>query len=179
MAWPDASSSSRKKTTRNTKLLLESLKPVGALEEQFAQTIVEQNWRLSRLLTIEDILLHTGKDAHVTGGDPEINAALAAAQAFRDDGKAFLNLSVYEQRIHRILEKALKQLRELQDERRFAERRDLPQAVRRYNQQKKQDKPYDPQADGFVCSLAQVEREIAARQPIGDRASGDRVPILS
>jgi hypothetical protein len=53
--------------------------------------------------------------------DPDIHAALNSARVFLADAKQFALLSIYEQRIHRNLQKSMAELRELQ-----ATRRSMP-----------------------------------------------------
>jgi hypothetical protein len=49
---------------------------------------------------------------------PQVHAALTAARVFRDETQTFANLSLYEQRLQRTLDKSLKQLQTLKAERR-------------------------------------------------------------
>jgi hypothetical protein len=51
----------------------------------------------------------------------ELHYALSAAKVFRDNSKAFVNLSLYEQRLSRQQKDALRQLHELQAERKAAQ----------------------------------------------------------
>jgi hypothetical protein len=146
--------------------IVDSLHPQTPLEHQLAQTVADQQWRLNRLRSIEDGLLacgHFEEAGDFDTGDPETHASLTASRAFRDHSQTFVNLSVYEQRIHRVLEKTLKQLKELQAERKAQEQAELEEAIMMHKFHKMQGQPYDPQADGFVYSSAQIERECARR----------------
>jgi hypothetical protein len=92
-------------------------------ERQFAQTVADNRWRINRSRSIEHGMLALGHSE--AAGDfeaehPEIQAVMPAAKAFRDHSQAFVNLSICEQRLHRAMKDALRQLKELQSERRSA-----------------------------------------------------------
>jgi hypothetical protein len=144
-----------------SKELIDSLKPETPLEREIAQTVADQQWRLNRVRSIEDGLFacgHFEEAGNLDTGNPETHAALTAARAFRQDSKTFVNLTLYEQRIHRIQEKALQQLKELQAERKARKRPRLEEA------RKLESLPHDPQShSGFVYSSPQIERESAPR----------------
>ena len=76
------------------------LAPETALERQYAQTFCDTQWRLNRARSYEDSMLALGhfEGPAVPGIDhPDIQNALAAAKVFRENSKAFVNLSLYEQ----------------------------------------------------------------------------------
>ncbi len=101
--------------------LLESLAPETPVERQYAQAFCDTQWRLNRARSIEDAMLSLGhfeQAGQIDVNNCQVHAALTAARVFRDDSKSFVNLSLYEQRLHRTLEKSLKQLQTLQAERR-------------------------------------------------------------
>jgi hypothetical protein len=144
--------------------LIASLDPKTPLERELAQTVADQQWRLNRVRTIEDAMLAVADAQSQTRADhPAVDSALAAGQAFLENSKAFVNLTIYEQRIHRIMEKALAQLKQLQAERKALEQAQMEQALKLRNLHKTQGEPYNPQADGFVFSSDQLEREAAHR----------------
>jgi hypothetical protein len=110
------------------------LRPVGVLEAQIAQSIADDHWRLNRVSAIETNMFALGH--YKSSGpdnisdsvsddlsdsaepDPGIYAALNSARVFLADAKQFALLSIYEQRIHRNLQKSMAELRELQATRR-------------------------------------------------------------
>jgi hypothetical protein len=101
--------------------LMSCLKPENFLEVQIAQSIAEDHWRLNRVFAIESNIFALGHfelpgpaSSEETGGDPEIHDALNTARVFLADARQFALLSIYEQRIHRNLQKSLAQLHELQ-----------------------------------------------------------------
>jgi hypothetical protein len=146
--------------------LLASLDPQTPLERELAQTVIDQQWRLNRIRTVEDgmfALQQPDSCPNPDTGSPEADAALAAASSFRQHANAFVNLTVYEQRIHRVQREALKQLKELQAERRAKEQAQLEEAIKLQKLHQMQGRSYDPQANGFVYSSAQIDREAARR----------------
>jgi hypothetical protein len=106
------------------KELIAELAPETPLERQYAQTFCDTQWRLNRARSCEDSMLALGHFEHADSlgvQDPQTLAALTAGKAFRDNSKAFVNLSLYEQRLGRQQKEALRQLEELQTKRRAAE----------------------------------------------------------
>ena len=88
---------------------------------------------------------------------------MTAARAFREDSKAFVNLSIYEQRLHRSMKDALRQLKELQTERREHRKSEMDDAIRLLKAQQMKGLPYDPTEFGFVYSSAEIASEASRR----------------
>ncbi len=126
--------------------LMADLAPETPLERQYAQTFCDIQWRLNRARSYEDGMLALG---HFEQSDsmgvehPEALAALTAAKAFRENSKAFVNLSLYEQRLARAQKEALRQLQELQATRIAARQADLDEAVAIHNLHKMQGQPFE------------------------------------
>jgi hypothetical protein len=145
------------------KEIVDSLDPQTPVERQFAQTVADNQWRINRIRSIEDGMLGMGHFEAAGNFDcpsSEIHAAMTAARAFRDDSKTFVNLSIYEQRLHRSMKEALRQLRELQTERREHEKTEMDDAIRllKTRQMKGQ----------FVYASPQITAESARRDRLGD-----------
>ncbi len=135
-----------------SKEIVDSLDAQTPVERQFAQTVADNQWRINRIRSIEDGMLGMGHfaaqapvrcaaNSDEPAGDfdcptPEIHSAMTAARAFRDDSKSFVNLSIYEQRLHRSMKESLRQLRELQTERREREKTAMDDAIRLLKAQK-------------------------------------------
>jgi hypothetical protein len=83
---------------------------------------------------------------------------MTAARAFRDDSKSFVNLSIYEQRLHRSTKESLRQLRELQTERREREKTEMDDAILLLKTQQMKGLPDDPASNGFVHASAEIAR---------------------
>lgn len=97
--------------------LMAELAPRTSLEQQCALTFCEAQWRLNRVRSHEEgiyVLEHIEPRPEIDLGHPEANAAVMAARAFRDHPNSFANLSLYEQRLHRVLKESFSRLRELQ-----------------------------------------------------------------
>src|SRR5580658_306597 len=115
----------------------ESLEPVGALELELAQSIAENHWRLKRARAIETGIFAAGvlgQLGHPFGGvreDPAqvpVDEALAKAQTWLAKSENFQLLALYEQRIHRAIEKSMAELRTLRAERKAARKQALEEA---------------------------------------------------
>jgi hypothetical protein len=136
-----------------SKEIVDSLDPQTPVERQFAQTVADNQWRINRIRSIEDGMLGMGHFEPAGDFDcptPEIHSAMTAARAFRDDSKSFVNLSIYEQRLHRSMKESLRQLRELQTERRDREKTEMDDAIRLLKTQQMKDLPIDTVPIGVV-----------------------------
>jgi hypothetical protein len=145
------------------KELMADLAPDTPLERQYAQTFCDTQWRLNRARSYEDSMLALGHFEHADSlavDDPRILAALTAAKVFRENSKAFVNLSLYEQRLQRAQKEALRQLDELQSKRRAAKQAES-EAARNLPETKPQpSESTSGNAPGqFVYSTAEIERE--------------------
>jgi hypothetical protein len=147
--------------TFSTEFLVD-LAPETFAERQFAQTIIDTQWRLNRVRTIEDGMLalgHYGPESEIDQGHPEIHAALTAAAVFREHSRAFVNLSMHEQRLYRILKDASKSLEDLKAKRIAARQADLDRARELHNLNKMLGTPHEPQPAGFVFTPEEIESE--------------------
>jgi hypothetical protein len=139
-----------------SKEIVDSLDAQTPVERQFAQTVADNQWRINRIRSIEDGMLGMGHfeaagsfDDHTD--NPETHSAMTAARAFRDRSQAFVNLSIYEQRLHRSMKESLRQLRELQTERRELHKTEMDDAIRLLKTQKMKGK--------FVYASAEIVAE--------------------
>ena len=124
-------------------------------------------WRINRIRSIEDGMLgmgHFEPAGDLETDHTEIHSAITAARAFREDSKAFVNLSIYEQRLHRSMKESLRQLKELQTERRERRKTEMDDAIRLLKMQQMNGLPFDPAENGFVFSSAEIVRESARRE---------------
>jgi hypothetical protein len=142
--------------------IVDSLDPQTPVERQFAQTVADNQWRINRIRSIEDGML---ADAHFApAGDfdaehPDIHSALTASRAFRNHSQDFVNLSIYEQRLHRSMREALRHLEELQARRRERYKTQMDDAIRLQKTEKMKGLPYDPAQDGFVYASTEIGHE--------------------
>jgi hypothetical protein len=151
--------------------IVDSLDAQTPVERQFAQTVADNQWRINRIRSIEDGMLgmgHFEAAGNIDFGHPQIHAAFTAARAFRDDSKSFVNLSIYEQRLHRSMKESLRQLKELQAERREKNKTEMDDAIRLLKTQQMKGLPFDPAANGFVYASAEITLESARRDRLAD-----------
>ncbi len=144
---------------RHSQSFLDEYQPKGATELQLVQSLIDIAWRQNRISAVETNLFSLGiieNESAVEASHPQAGAALAMAMSFRQNARDFANLSIYGQRLSRQFERTLAQLRELQEARRAAEKRDLYQAAAILKMHQDQDLLYDPAEDGFVFSIAEL-----------------------
>ncbi len=150
-----------------SKEIVDSLRPETPVERELAQTVADGHWRMRRVRTTEEGMYAWGTYEEAGQFDAEneiIHAAFTQAKAFRTNSKDFVNLSIYEQRIQRGIEKAMKQLQELQTTRKAKREAEMTDAIRMRNYYKMLNLPNNPQDDGFVYSTAEIETEFDLRQ---------------
>jgi hypothetical protein len=149
---------------------LTNLAPETFAERQCAQTIIDTQWRLNRVRSIEEGMLalgHYGKEGQIDPGHPEIHAALTAAAVFREHSQAFVNLSTHEQRLYRILTAASKSLEDMKAQRIAARQAALDAAREQHNLNKMLGVPsLNPNSNnaelvtsGFVFTPHEIEVE--------------------
>jgi hypothetical protein len=128
-----------------SKEIVDSLDAQTPVERQFAQTVADNQWRINRIRSIEDGMLGMGHfeaagDLDDNTNNPEVHSAMTAARAFRQHSQSFVNLSICEQRLHRSMKEALRQLKELQTERREFHKTEMDGAIRLLKTQKMKGK---------------------------------------
>jgi hypothetical protein len=165
--------------------LFQTLAPETPLEEQYAQTFCDTQWRLNRARSLEDAMLslgHSEEAGEIETEHAQVHAVLTAARVFRDDNKSFLNLSLYEQRLQRTLEKSLRELKALQAERKAQRQAELDAAVAERNLLKMKVKhgnhhiqtETEPITRQFVFSTAEIEAEARRQFRLADIATAQR-----
>ena len=141
--------------------LVENLAPEGALETQLAQSIAEDHWRMNRGRAVETNMFALGNFADTPDlGNPQINAAIAAAKTFAADPKKFQLLSLYMQRTNRDVQKNSDRLAALQTERKTRRQQDLEElaTLLEYNELKRLpiENTATQGSNGFVFSIHQI-----------------------
>ncbi len=143
--------------------LIADLAPEGPIEAQYAQTFCDTQWRLNRIRSIEDSMFSLGlfeKAGSVDPGHPQIHVAFTHARVFRQDSKPFVNLSLYEQRLQRVLKESLRQLQELQANRTAAANQDEAHNLHKMNAESGEPTA-DPADPEFVFSTQQPLKRTA------------------
>jgi hypothetical protein len=147
----------------------QALAPVGILEQELAQEIAEDRWRLKRARSLENSIFAEGHNNHVgelESGHPEVDAALAEGKTWIEQAKFLQLLTLYEQRIRRAIEKNAIELKAMQTARKNAYAQAQCEAVLLSGLAESQGKTYDPASDftpardhgGFVFSSAEIAR---------------------
>lgn len=154
--------------------LIAGFSPETPLEEQLAQSIAEDAWRLNRISAIENNIFALGRGP----GHNEIRNALADAQSFLDHAREFNLLSLYEQRIHRNMQRNINQLRELQKEGNAAKSRPMEEAKPPAEQSLPSPIPFDPNTNGFEFANAEIDGQPAA-YALGASSSRTTTPSSS
>ena len=114
--------------------ILAELQPVTYSERRHAMLIAEDMWRLQRLRDYESsIVAMANQDVELrfTVDHPEMLACLSGAKVFFERSGELQNLSLYDQRIMRAVEKNRAALKALQKEREAAEQAALDKAMAR------------------------------------------------
>jgi uncharacterized tellurite resistance protein B-like protein len=152
---------------RHCQALLEDLKPAGHRERWLAVSIAEDQWRLNRARALENNIFAIGMSGEISAAtnadSPEVHAAVCQARVWLADGKNLQRLSLYEQRIRRVIQNNEKQLKELQAERRAAYDKALAEATLLAQLAIAEGQTCDPAEDfppenGFGFSAAQITR---------------------
>src|SRR5216683_2991344 len=148
---------------RHCKGFHDQYQPKNPTEVQLTQTVADLSWRLNRSNALETNMLTLGiteKSNSVDTENDQVHTSLAMAKAFREQSQAFANLTLYEHRLNVRFDKALKQLREMQEQRHRQELWVMPEAARLLKMHKAKGVPYNPVDDGFVFSERDIETYI-------------------
>jgi hypothetical protein len=156
---------------RHSQSFLDEYQPKGATETQLIQSMIDSSWRINRAAAVETNLFSLGiteMEDRIPAGQPDADSALAMAMAFREHSRAFAQISIYSQRLARQFERALEQLRALQEERRTHENRQLFDAATLFKVHKEDGLPYNPAEDGFVFSNEDIQTYIHRSERLDD-----------
>jgi hypothetical protein len=144
--------------------IAEGMETVGALETQLAAMYTGFLWRINRAGSVEDNMFGLGHMEQVAENlnidHPEAHNAATHAKTFRNEYKAFDRIGLYTQRLVNNANKILKQLKDIQAERRHREQQEMDEAARIYQFQRMQDLAFDPTENGFDFSVDQIRRHI-------------------
>jgi len=126
-----------------------SLAPVGGMELELTQDIADDRWRLKHCAALQANLFAVGltmPDA-ITANHPEIDAAFSQARVWLTDGKQIALLGLYEQRIHRKMERNMDRLRQMQSDRRAALQKAVEEAALLAQAAASKGEPFDIERD--------------------------------
>jgi hypothetical protein len=156
---------------RHLKRFVDLFQPKTVLEEELVQTLGDCRWRLNRIAAMENNFVTLAAEEQLDSihtNEPLAASALAQAKAMYRDQRSLANITIYEQRIARLFDRTLKQLQEIQAERREREQRDMMHAARILEMHESQDIPYDPAQDGFVFSIAEIQTFLRRRNRLDE-----------
>jgi len=119
---------------------LDEHKPATPTETELVHEMADSSWRLKRIQFLE-------ADLFAKDPNPEVLIPLLA------------KLGLHGSRLSRPFEKALKQLREIQEERLAQERRQLTEAAELLLLHEHKGLPWNPADHSFVFSPEQIERQ--------------------
>jgi hypothetical protein len=125
---------------RHIQQFLDEYAPATQTETQLVHEIANTAWRLNRIPFLEAELLSQNLS-------PQILIPQVAT------------LGLHGSRLSRQFQKALEQLREIQDERRHLDRRRLTEAAELFLRHTHKRLPWEPTDHGFVFSKEQIERQ--------------------
>ncbi|HEY3839573.1 MAG TPA: hypothetical protein VGL72_23545 [Bryobacteraceae bacterium] len=144
--------------------LLPELDVDGAHEESLASLYIGTLWKLQRAHSTEDNLYTLGLmeevAEHLNIEDPQAHNAVSNAKVFRNESATFARLSLYTQRLVSQSNALLKQLQQVQAERRARQEHEIQDATRAYKFKQMMNEPFDPRENGFVCSRRHIEQYI-------------------
>ncbi len=141
-------------------------RPQGATEAHLVQALADTSWRLNRVAALETNLLTLGlthASSAIFDSTPQVQDAMSIVAALESQSKALANLSMHSQRLSRQFERTVMQLREIQKTRRAQEKQDLDHFLDVMEMIESEEETYDPSADGFVFSEAQIHEGLRAR----------------
>ena len=149
----------------------EEFQPVGPRECELVQSIADIWWRMRRAVALQMAIFARGQmefAGQFEDHDPAARRALIEVHTFLTYEKQLRNLQLQEARLSRRREKETAELRELQQDRKAKKREQLDLASKLYLAAQQDHTPFDPAANGFDFSTAQIEHYLArvrAAQP--------------
>ncbi|MDQ2774341.1 MAG: hypothetical protein M3Y57_05345 [Acidobacteriota bacterium] len=134
--------------------------PIGECECELVQSLADATWRIDRIPGLEEAIYVKGCNQfadQVTDLDRRARLTMLRMHTYLAYERQFRNLQIQEMRLHRLREKLIKEVKELQREREQKEKDELAQAAKLYIAAKTDRKPFDPADHGFEFSTADVE----------------------
>jgi hypothetical protein len=135
--------------------MLDEYQPATSTETQLVQELVDTAWRINRIPLLEASLLTRAENPP---SDQPAATDQEPALDLVDAHRLIASLNLQGARLSRQFQKALDKLREIQEQRRHRERRDLEDAAALLELFKHKGRPWHPADHGFVFTKEQVER---------------------
>ena len=124
--------------------------PATPTETQLVQELVDTSWRLNRIPLLEASLIARAENPQ--------NEQAAIDFDIVDAHRLIAGINLQGARLSRQFQKAVQTLRDIQEDRRQRERRDLEDAAAQLELFKHKGQPWEPSEHGFVFTKEQVER---------------------
>ncbi len=154
---------------KHRQLFLQALAPVGGLEQELAQEIAEDRWRIKRARAMEANIFALGQVEELAD---DVSQAMAHAKTWLAESKNIQLLTLYQQRIERSIAKNTAALRAMQAERKAAREKAWEQACILAEAAAIKGETYKPETDfpspKFVFSLGEIERNLSVRWRLED-----------
>ncbi|HEX4231971.1 MAG TPA: hypothetical protein VHZ07_25110 [Bryobacteraceae bacterium] len=134
--------------------------PVGERECELVQFLADTTWRLDRIPGLEEAIYARGCTefaAEVSDLDPRSRGASLHMRTYLAYERQLRNLNLQEMRLHRLRERLIAEIKQLQKERELKEKDDLAIAAKLYVAAKHDRKPFNPADFGFEFSTADLE----------------------
>ncbi len=153
-----------------TEAYVAALNPVGAVEIQLANSCADLQFRLHRLAAAEHNLFAIGHDEQGNLWNPghaESHTALTMAETLRQAANPLALLTLYESRLNRRFLQTLKQLRDIQADRKHQEQTELEELHQIAAAHPQLAEKIEPTQFGFVCSNESWQLYRERRQLLG------------
>ena len=149
-------------------------KPKGPTEQYMVQSLAELSWSTQQIRAVVNnimSLLGTKSSPRDTGSEAT-DFTLAQAANVSEHLKELNLLGIYEQRKHRLFNSTRRELIQMQTDRKLAEKEELDTASQIRKATKQAFQPWQPEEDGFACSLDEIDCHIARTERLKSFTGG-------
>jgi hypothetical protein len=142
--------------------------PKGVTEEVLVQSMADVSWSAQQIAAHSLNFLSTPYPSNIpSSGNAQTDYAILQSQHAAAQIKSLNTLGIYEQRKTRLFHATRRELAQVQAERKAKEKAELEQAAQLRKLCKLHRDPavpeWHPSENGFVCSLEEIDRYIAAQ----------------
>ena len=145
----------------------DEIAPVGQRESLLTQSLADIAWRLERIASFEMAIYASDRtfytETYLDEAEP-VREQLIELAIYRSNERELRNLQIQEARLRRQRDRDSEELRYLQTERRRAVEHQMQLAAHACQMAKREEKPFDPAALGFVFSIEEIESFITLRK---------------
>jgi hypothetical protein len=154
-------------------------KPKGKTEAFLVQSLAQISWSVEQIRAAATSLMSLLGTQHAPfeTGDEGMTFNLAQAANIGDHLKEINLLGIYEQRKLRLFSQTLKELTQLQATRKQSEKEELTEAALIRKAAKRAFQPWQPEQDGFACSVEEIDRFIARSERLNTLTGGAKTAM--